>query len=59
MFAAKNGDKSTLDLLLAQGADPNAANVAGATALMLAAGNARSDVVRALLAAGAKPITKD
>jgi ankyrin repeat protein len=45
-----------IELLLAQGADPNATNAAGATALMRAAGS--YEKVRLLLAHGANPNAK-
>jgi mono/diheme cytochrome c family protein len=51
MAAALYGDATLVRRLLAAGADPDARDVAGATALMWAAGNAKS--MRALLDAGA------
>src|SRR5262249_5077619 len=39
MYAASYGDATAVDLLLDRGADPNAANDVGATALMWAAGD--------------------
>ena len=48
-----------LTLLLANGIDPNAVYNNDLTALMWAAGFGKTDTVRALLAAGAKPQLKD
>jgi ankyrin repeat protein len=54
-LAARRGDADAVDFLLARHADPNAVNEAGATPLHYGSGNER--IVRALLAAGAKPST--
>ncbi|MBI2947447.1 MAG: ankyrin repeat domain-containing protein [Verrucomicrobia bacterium] len=53
LAARKPGNSRAVKLLLDHGADPNAANVLGATALMAAAAAADSDSVRALLDRGA------
>jgi ankyrin repeat protein len=51
--AAKAGDAARVKSLLAAGADCNARDAEGATALMLAAHAGKLDVVRALVEAGA------
>ena len=56
MYAASYGDATAVKLLLARGADPNAANDAGATALMWAAGD--EHITRVLLDHGADPNAK-
>ena len=53
MFAALYGDRDAIRLLLTHGADPNAQNDAGGTALMYAIEDA--DKVRLLLESGADP----
>ena len=57
--AAKSGDVSQLETLLATHADPNSTTPDGATALMAAARENRLDAVRALLKAGADPKLKN
>jgi ankyrin repeat protein len=55
MFASAAGQADAVKVLIARGADVNAAEPArGTTALMFAAANRRTDAIRALLAAGAK-----
>ena len=54
-WAARADDLETAKLLLADGANPNAANRYGVTPLSLAANNASADIVDALLKAGADP----
>jgi ankyrin repeat protein len=49
----KSGDATKVKALLQSGADCNARDAEGATALMLAAGAGNLDMVKALLAAGA------
>ncbi len=56
MYAAIYAGGDCVELLLAQGADPNAKSKSGATALMLAIGHA--DKVRLLLEKGAEVNTK-
>lgn len=51
--------KSVCNMLIAYGADVNAIAQDGTTALMLAAQNAKLDVVELLLKKGAKPALKD
>ncbi len=53
--AAANGDLATLRDLHARGADLNATDAAGRTALMLATQNGRAPAVEALLGYGADP----
>ena len=48
-LAAAGGHRASLELILAAGADPNAPNRAGETALMLAAGKGNTDSVALLL----------
>lgn len=51
--AAKTGDASTVNLLIAQNADVNAPDEQGRTALFLASSEGKTDVVRSLIDAGA------
>ena len=53
MTAARTGDIEPVKALLARGADVNAEEADGQTALMWAAAEGHVDVVRALLEAGA------
>lgn len=53
--AANNGELAKVQSLLAQGADPNAVNSHGETALHLAVNNGHLTVVRLLLEAGSDP----
>jgi ankyrin repeat protein len=53
LAARKVGNSGTVRLLLDQGAEPNATNVFGATALMAAAAAGDTDTVRVLLDRGA------
>jgi ankyrin repeat protein len=53
VMAAHLSQWKVVDFLLEQGADPNAANSPGDTALMIAVADGRSSVVRSLLAKGA------
>lgn len=55
IFAAKIGDKQTVDMLINQGADVNHQNHIGATALMLAAKYGNKYTVKTLLEHGADP----
>jgi ankyrin repeat protein len=57
--AARDGNHSAAELLLARGADPNVALVTGRTPLHLAAEECHADVVRRLLAGGADPNRRD
>ncbi len=57
--AAQKGDKAAVESLLARGADSNAKNKEGKSVLILAACNARDDVVRVLLKAGADVNAED
>ena len=57
--AAKKGDKSAAETLLAQGADPNAEDKEGRSPLRLAAGEGHADVVEVLLAAKADVNAQD
>lgn len=57
--AIKAGDAAQADQLLAGGADANARDEFGATALMLAAHNGQLELVEALLAHGAEVDAKD
>ena len=52
-WAAEYGHKSTVDLLLRFGADPNSKDASQQTAIMLAASNKRTEIVRVLLENGA------
>jgi ankyrin repeat protein len=63
-YAAHNGDAGTINTLTRNGADPNAPDKGGMTALILASGrrNSRTDApeaVKALLAAGAGADAQD
>ena len=51
--AAMNGDLAAVRNLLKQGADVNAGNSGGVTALMIAAANSRAEMVELLVHAGA------
>jgi ankyrin repeat protein len=55
MLAAAGGHAEVVTLLLARGADANAADRAGVTPLMLAANLGHTTIVDALLALGADP----
>jgi ankyrin repeat protein len=57
--AAEKGDTEKVKALLAQGADVNAKNKRGSTALMLARDRGHSDTVRALVAKGGDVDAKD
>jgi hypothetical protein len=57
--AAEKGDLALVQSLLEKGADVNAKNGSGATALMLAAGQGHQNVVRLLLDKGADVNAKD
>jgi ankyrin repeat protein len=57
--AARDGDLQTMQALLAQGADVNATNDRGATALHVAADAGRTEVARFLLDHGAAVNVKD
>ena len=57
--AAFRGDAAAVQALLAKGADVNAKNNDGVTALMVASENGHLDVVQALLAKGAEVNAKD
>jgi hypothetical protein len=52
--AASGGDAAAVQALLAKGAELNAKNNDGVTALIVASGNGHLDVVQALLAKGAE-----
>ena len=54
LYFARTGDARNVRCLLDNGADVNAANSAGVTALMSAAGAGRAEVVRVLLEKGAE-----
>src|SRR6185436_3279161 len=59
MAAARTGRPEVVKLLLARGANPNAAEREfGETALMWAAGNDHAEAVRVLVAGGANPNTR-
>ncbi len=53
-LAIGQGDAAGVDALLAHGANPNARNTIGMSALMIAAGTGRAPIMRALKAAGAQ-----
>ena len=53
MFASYNGDEEMVQLLLRAGADVNASDEKGWTALMVAVFRGKMEVVRLLLQAGA------
>jgi hypothetical protein len=55
LYAASGGDVATLQVLLKAGANIQARNPAGSTALIMAARFGRDEVVWALVAAGADP----
>ena len=57
--AASGGDAAAVQALLAKGAELNAKNNDGVTALIVASGNGHLDVVQALLAKGADVNAKD
>src|SRR5947209_8712558 len=57
--AARNGDATAVRTLLKKGADVNARNEIGITALWIAAGNGKSDVVEVLLEHGADVNARD
>jgi uncharacterized protein len=58
MRSAKLGDLRGIELLLSKGADANAADVHGISALMMAAGRGHPAAVRTLLDNGANPRAK-
>ena len=55
MLAAAERHTDTVEVLLGAGADPNAANVLGRTALMFASSYGQDTIVKLLLDRGAKP----
>lgn len=55
MRAAEDGDRATVETLLAAGADANACTHGGETALMRAASRGRADTVKLLVRRGADP----
>jgi ankyrin repeat protein len=55
LYAAAYGPPEMVDLLLRNGADPNLPGVENRTPLLSAAFEGNDDIVRKLLAAGAKP----
>ncbi|MGH9873338.1 MAG: ankyrin repeat domain-containing protein [Pyrinomonadaceae bacterium] len=57
--AAEKGDLAKVHQLLSKGADVNAGDGKGVTALMLAAGKGRAEIVQALLDAGADVEARD
>ena len=58
-FAATNPDRSTISVLLAAGADPNARDLDGSTPLHMAAYASRAANVQQLLEGGADPLLKN
>lgn len=58
-IAAYNGDKEICEMLLAHGADPNAVDMHGNTALREAIGNRKEKIVQLLLSKGANPDHKN
>ena len=58
-FAATNPDRSTITVLLAAGADPNARDLDGSTPLHMAAYASRAANVQQLLEGGADPLLKN
>lgn len=58
-LAAMSRDRRKVETLLAEGADPNAANDRGETPLHWAAQAGSVDIVTALLNAGADPMRQD
>jgi uncharacterized protein len=58
-MAAENGHAAVVDLLLARGADPNAADRLGTTPLMLATRSGDAKSVTALLDGGADPNARE
>lgn len=58
-LAATNPDRSTITVLLAAGADPNARDAEGSTPLHMAAYASKGDNVRQLLEGGADPLLKN
>ena len=59
LYAASQGDLDELRAVLATGANPNAADYDGRTALHLAASEGHLGAVRYLLGAGARPQATD
>ena len=57
--AAKEGDSDRVDILLAAGANPNAADNSGVTALIFAAQDGHAKVAKVLLDSGANPNATD
>ena len=57
--AAKEGDSDRVDILLAAGANPNAVDKKGSTALMYAAGKGHAEIAKSLLDAEANPNVVD
>ena len=53
-LAIGQGNRDAVKALLAHGADPNACNTIGMSALMIAAGTGDLEIVKALIAAGAE-----
>ena len=58
-IAATNGNAATVQLLLKEGADPNAANSNGTSPLMMAAAAGKPEAIELLLDAGADPNARD
>jgi ankyrin repeat protein len=59
LYAAKEGKLNEVELLLKEGADINAKDNAGWTALMYASANCHKDIVELLIKAGADIDAKD